>query len=195
MQGAAPHAQVLQWPAYQALGDDAWACLRAASQDCTARVWDMEIGDCVLVMDGHSGPVTSIALAGNTLVTGSQDKSARVWDMQRGSCQRLLRAHLGTVNDVAITPDAQTIVTASSDGTARVWRLSSGDCRHVLSTGNSGAGRWNGMTGRWTGMTGKEAGKWGGSQGAGTACMAHGYPSSHRALLLASRGAVEGRVQ
>ena len=110
----------------------------AASQDCTARVWDMEIGDCVLVMDGHSGPVTSIALAGNTLVTGSADKCARVWDMQRGTCLRLLRAHLGAVNDVAITPDARLAVTASSDGTARVWRLGSGDCCHVLGGSNHG---------------------------------------------------------
>ena len=67
----------------------------AASRDGTARVWDMEIGDCVLVMKGHTGAVTSFALAKGLLVTGSTDATVRVWSMQTGHCSHTLSGHGG----------------------------------------------------------------------------------------------------
>ena len=49
------------------------------STDGTARVWDMEIGDCVLLLAGHSGPLTDVAASadGALLVTGAADGTAR----------------------------------------------------------------------------------------------------------------------
>ncbi len=49
------------------------------STDGTARVWDMEIGDCVLLLAGHSGPLTDVAASadGALLLTGAADGTAR----------------------------------------------------------------------------------------------------------------------
>ena len=111
----------------------------AASQDGTARVWDVEIGDCVLVMEGHAGPVTNAALAGSVLVTSGQDSTVRVWDMEQGHCLHVLKGHTAAVNAVAITRDAKTAVSVSSDETARVWDLKTGHCLHKLPGRRSGA--------------------------------------------------------
>ncbi|KAK9809322.1 hypothetical protein WJX73_004674 [Symbiochloris irregularis] len=109
-----------------------------ASQDCTARVWDMEIGDCVLVMEGHTGPITSIALAGQLLLTSSQDSTVRVWDMEHGKCLHVLSGHTAAVNDVAVARDGKTAISVSSDETARIWNMMNGRCRHVIPGRQSG---------------------------------------------------------
>lgn len=55
-------------------------------------MWDLEIGDCVLVMEGHTGPVTDMAITddGSLLVTTSEDGTARAYEMERGQCLRVL---------------------------------------------------------------------------------------------------------
>lgn len=42
-----------------------------------------EIGDCVLMLEGHSGPLTDMAVAadGSLVVTTSEDGTARAWDL------------------------------------------------------------------------------------------------------------------
>ena len=99
----------------------------------------MEIGDCVLVMKGHTGAVTSIALAKSTLITGSIDASVRVWSMQSGACLHTLTGHGGGVNDVAITPDASMAVSVCSSGTGRIWDLARGGTGALLSGWDAGA--------------------------------------------------------
>jgi len=57
------------------------------------RVWDMEIGDCVLLLAGHQAPVTALAVAasGGLLVSASADRTARVWELEKGQCLGVLR--------------------------------------------------------------------------------------------------------
>ena len=42
-----------------------------------------EIGDCVLLLEGHSAPLTDMATAanGSVVITASEDGTARVWDL------------------------------------------------------------------------------------------------------------------
>lgn len=44
-----------------------------------------EIGDCVLMLEGHSGPLKDMAIAanGSVVVTASEDGTARAWDLVR----------------------------------------------------------------------------------------------------------------
>jgi WD40 repeat protein len=59
----------------------------------------MEIGDCVLLLSGHSGPVTDVAAAadGSFLITTSSDGSARVWELEKGECIAVLLGHAAAV--------------------------------------------------------------------------------------------------
>ena len=58
--------------------------LATASQDNTARVWEVASGACVATLEGHSHRVTGVAFSpvdGKFLATASDDKTARVWEV------------------------------------------------------------------------------------------------------------------
>ena len=68
-------------------------CTFSGSADGTIRIWDMEIGDCVLLLTGHSGPITDLSASadGRILVSASADGTARAWELEKGQCTALLR--------------------------------------------------------------------------------------------------------
>jgi WD40 repeat protein/serine/threonine protein kinase len=96
-----------------------------ASEDGTARVWDVETG----------GPLTppivngSIALGavfspdGRFVLTTSVDGAARVWDGANGELIALVRVHESRLNSAHFSPDGKRILTASDDGTAKITIL------------------------------------------------------------------------
>ncbi len=103
----------------------------------------MEIGDCVLLMEGHTAAVTDLAVAreGSVLVTSSADHTARVWGLDKGQSRAVLQGHTAAVNAVAVDVQGRFAVTVSADATGRVWDLHSGQCAHVLrGHGAGGAG-------------------------------------------------------
>ena len=53
----------------------------------------MEIGDCVLLLAGHTAPITALAVAasGGLLASASADRTARVWELEKGQCLGVLR--------------------------------------------------------------------------------------------------------
>lgn len=111
------------------------------STDGTARVWDMEIGDCVLLLAGHGGPLTDVAASadGALLLTGAADGTARLWELEKGECIGVLSGHTAGVNSVAIDVAGRVAATCSADGTGRLWDLASCQCMHVLA-GHGGSG-------------------------------------------------------
>jgi WD40 repeat protein len=60
----------------------------------------MEIGDCVLLLSGHSAAISCVAAAadGSLLVTTSVDGSARVWELEKGECMAVLLGHSAPVS-------------------------------------------------------------------------------------------------
>lgn len=83
-----------------------------------------------LVLDGHAGPVVSVAISPGfagardqpeRIATASADGTARVWQVARGACVGLLTGHTGPLSCVDFSADGTRIVTAAADGTARVW--------------------------------------------------------------------------
>ena len=78
-------------------------CMAATvSDDYTCRVWDLDDEECLHVMEGHNGWVTSVEFIGTSLelITASHDETARVWDGERGKCLRVLEGHEGRLNKV-----------------------------------------------------------------------------------------------
>jgi WD40 repeat protein len=90
-----------------------------ASDDKTARVWNLE-GQQRLALP-HEQTVNSASFSpdGKTIVTVSGN-TARVWNLK--GQQRLVLSHEQTVNSASFSPDGKAIVTASGK-TARVWNL------------------------------------------------------------------------
>jgi len=93
------------------------------------------------VLDGHKGPLRSLAFApgkdgGRRLASGSDDTTARLWNVGTGQCEQELKEHTARVTGVSFAPDGHRLVTASSDKTARIWSVTDGRREHVL-TGHS----------------------------------------------------------
>ena len=105
-----------------------------ATHDNTLRVWELNTGACLRVLDGHSGPVNSVAVCadGRRAVSASSDKTLQVWDLDTGKCLRVIEGHSEEVNSVAVCADGRRAVSASSDKTLRVWDLGTGECLRVI---------------------------------------------------------------
>lgn len=112
----------------------------SASTDGTARVWDLEIGDCILVLDGHTGPITDMGITddGSLLITASEDGTARAYEMEQGQCLRVLAGHSGPINALVVDPQGRFIATTGPDETARVWDLVSARTLHNFPAPNGG---------------------------------------------------------
>ena len=55
----------------------------SGSGDKTVRVWDLESGECIKVLKGHTDSVFDVALTPDGLkgISGSSDKTVRVWEL------------------------------------------------------------------------------------------------------------------
>ena len=52
------------------------------------KLWNVQSGDCVRTLEGHSHFVRSVAWSGDglTLASGSYDETVKLWDVQSGDC-------------------------------------------------------------------------------------------------------------
>ena len=104
-----------------------------AGTDGTARVWNVETGDSMVVLNGHSGTVAQAGFSpdGDSVVTAGSDKTARVWDAASGVQTAVLR---GEVESADFSPDGRSVATAGEDGSARIYpcQLCNASLEHLL---------------------------------------------------------------
>jgi WD40 repeat protein len=107
--------------------------LASGSQDTTVRLWNVQDGECLKVLHGHTGWVHSVSFSsdGQTLVSGSDDRTMRLWNVQDGECFKVLYAPRG-ICSVRFSPDDRTLASGHFDGTVRIWDIQSGQCLQVL---------------------------------------------------------------
>lgn len=103
----------------------------SASGDKTLRIWDMETGRVLAILQGHDSGVTACAVTpdGRRVVSASGDKTLRVWDMETGRVLATLCGHNDRVTACCVTPDGRWLISASADRTLGVWALDGGDLR------------------------------------------------------------------
>jgi WD40 repeat protein/serine/threonine protein kinase len=106
-----------------------------ANGDHTVAVWDVEKGNELLTLPGHTARVTSVcfSLVDLRIVTTSEDQTAKVWQLTteadgsvRARDPLTLVGHRKYVVSASFSPDGSRIVTGSWDRTARVWDARSG---------------------------------------------------------------------
>ena len=104
-------------------------CAVSASYDRALRVWNLEGGQTVCPLEGHTGFVSAVAVTpdGQRAVSASTDRTLRVWNLESGQLVRTLEGHNALVFAVAVTPDGHRAVSASYDRTLRMWDLESGE--------------------------------------------------------------------
>lgn len=132
---------LLPWETIEEIGitDDAvlpatiQQALVTASYDGTAKIWNIDTGECEMTFTGHNGKVLSASFSndGRRIVTTSEDKTAKVWNTLTGTCERTLH-HSDSVNWATFSDDGKFIATASEDHTSKVFVVKTGECKHTL---------------------------------------------------------------
>jgi WD40 repeat protein len=49
-------------------------------------MWDIETGQCLRELDGHTRGLACVQYDGQKIVSGSNDKRIKVWDAKSGQC-------------------------------------------------------------------------------------------------------------
>ncbi|KAG8957437.1 hypothetical protein FRC03_010141 [Tulasnella sp. 419] len=104
----------------------AFPVLITGSYDRTVRVWNMETGQEMRRLLGHTRAVRALQFDECKLVTGSMDRTLRLWNWRTGECIRTLEGHSGGV--VCLHFDSNVLVSGSVDKTVKVWNFRTGDC-------------------------------------------------------------------
>jgi WD40 repeat protein len=96
----------------------------------SGRVWDMQTGQEIAVLDGHTDKIWVVAFSPDTngmrIVTGSLDKTVRVWTTKTG--QELARFSVDdTPRTVALSADGTRVVVGMDNARMPVWDVLSGE--------------------------------------------------------------------
>ena len=78
--------------------------------------WNLETGECLATLKGHSELVNTIQITpnGQFAVSGSWDKTVKVWDLKSRTCVGTLEGHQDRVFSVAISSEGTLIASAGS---------------------------------------------------------------------------------
>jgi hypothetical protein len=91
-------------------------------------VWDLESSKVKYNLQGHSSPVTSIAMAKcenipTFLLTAALDGKIKWWDIRTKGTPMNIKGHLETVRSLSISPDCKYVASGSDDGLVRLWDI------------------------------------------------------------------------
>jgi GTPase SAR1 family protein len=103
--------------------------------DNALKQWNLETGECLLTLTGHSADIKSAQITTDSrfVVSGSKDSTVKIWDLAAGVCVGTLEGHQSMVMSVAISPDGTLIAsTGFTDQTVRLWNWKSGACLQVI---------------------------------------------------------------
>jgi WD40 repeat protein len=94
-----------------------------ASVDGTARIWNVETHEQIVVLRGHLGRVTAAEFSpdGRHVLTASEDKTARLWEAETGNHVAALK-HDDAVCSAAFSPNGRSVITICKDR-ARIWKV------------------------------------------------------------------------
>jgi len=100
--------------------------LITGSYDRTARVWNLDTGKEMCVLQGHGRAVRALQFDEAKLITGSMDQTLKVWNWRTGACIRTLEGHSGGI--VSLNFDSNVLASGSADATVKIWNFRNGEC-------------------------------------------------------------------
>ncbi|KAI9285448.1 quinon protein alcohol dehydrogenase-like superfamily [Umbelopsis sp. AD052] len=100
--------------------------LISGSYDKTVHVWNLETGEILKVLTGHTRCVRALQFDDAKLVTGSMDNTLKIWNYNTGHCIRTLQGHTDGV--ISLHFDSRILVSGSADKNVKVWNFLTGEC-------------------------------------------------------------------
>lgn len=98
------------------------------------KIWDLESGKLLHVIDAHNRHMTAIAVTPDNkyVVSSSDDKTIKICDIKTGEIIKTLEGHTGSVECVTVTHDGKYIISGSWDNTIKIWNFKTGKLLHTL---------------------------------------------------------------
>ena len=102
--------------------------LAAACRDNTAKIWEIETGELVVNLDGHSKPVNKAVFTpdGKQLITCSGDSTAKIWNLKTKKVHFTIEGHSKGIIGLAVSKDGRKLATGSSDNSVKIWNIETG---------------------------------------------------------------------
>ncbi|BAY27939.1 WD-repeat protein [Calothrix sp. NIES-2100] len=113
--------------------------LATASQDGTARLWDItDLSISPIVLQAHEGWINAMTFdaEGQWLATASEDNQARLWKVPNVLNDPIILSGVHLVRAVAISPDRKWIASNSGDNIIRLWNTTDLMRPPILLTGH-----------------------------------------------------------
>ncbi|KJE19859.1 WD40 repeat-containing protein [Frankia torreyi] len=100
--------------------------LASASNDGTARIWDVATGACRQVLRPGTARLWTAAFSpdGRFLATAGDDLVIRLWDPSSGEQIAALEGHTRRIWSIDVACDGRLLASCGDDGTTRLWDVS-----------------------------------------------------------------------
>ncbi|ORX49937.1 WD40 repeat-like protein [Hesseltinella vesiculosa] len=105
---------------------DANNIVMTGSYDKSIRIWNLETGELLRTLTGHTRCVRALQFDDAKLVTGAMDNTLKIWNWHTGDLIRTLEGHTGGV--LSLHFDCRLLVSGSTDHTIRIWNFQLGEC-------------------------------------------------------------------
>ena len=125
------------------IGHIAWSpngrLLASPSDDGAVRLWDVERGECMRIIESRAGVVACVAFdgSGTVIATGSVHDAVRLWDPSSGKLIRTLGGPTEGVSHIAFDPTANNLACAGLDGLLKLWNARSGKLHQARMLGTN----------------------------------------------------------
>lgn len=99
----------------------------ASGGDTSLILWDLQTGQALRRLQGHTGDVNSVLFSrdNTSIFSASSDNTIRQWDVATGAEIRRFEGHTGAVYDLALSADGRNLLSTGADRIIR-WDVSSG---------------------------------------------------------------------
>ncbi|KAG2142888.1 uncharacterized protein EDB93DRAFT_597938 [Suillus bovinus] len=91
--------------------------------DKTLHLWDLNTGNVLNEMEGHSRVVVGLAVSrdGQLIASGDLKGEVIIWHGETGELLTKIGAHFGYISSLDFSPDGTVLATGSRDETTRLW--------------------------------------------------------------------------
>ena len=97
----------------------------SSSDDGLILAWGLRPNARPNKFEGHTGPVTDIALndRGTIIASCSRDQTVRIWSNNASATCTIMKGHSAPVKSIAFNSDGSLLVSSGDDKSVKIWDI------------------------------------------------------------------------